>query len=543
MPTYQRLLRRFLPAELAGTACALFGAWMVQRVSASPWAAGWGGSIGEFIGYYCVIVIADVRRNPRAAGETLARTMTRVLPGILVEFGPAEVLDSLVVRPLLMGAGPLLTGDLVSGTVLGKLAADVVFYALVVPGNWLRRHLAHRRTAPPSYADDLAGAPPTTAGRPETPYLEMDLDRVDQAYQALRAALPEATVHYAMKCNPDRAVLARMNQLGARFEIASATELFQLQQIGVDPREVLFSNPVKIPRHVRSAWTAGVWRFAVDSDAELDKIAQNAPGASVYVRLSTTPASSAVPSEGKFGVPVDDAVRLLQRATGHGLRPYGITFHVGSQMTDPAAWQTAIEQSAAVMRRLAADGIRIVMLDLGGGFPAGYDDSDNPDLEIYAKYIRSAVEQHVPYPIDLVVEPGRALVAEAGVMVATVIGIAERGGTRWAHLDVGAFNGLMEALETGGRLHYPVTDSRESAARAAYHLTGPTCDSQDTVLYDVQLSADLAVGDRVRIGVAGAYTVQYASGFNGFAIPAIHYPAGSGAPAPRRRSESVTPRR
>jgi ornithine decarboxylase len=113
-------------------------------------------------------------------------------------------------------------------------------------------------------------------------------------------------------------------------------------------------------------------------------------------------------------------------------------------------------------------------------------------------------------------------VAEAGVMVATVIGLAERRGQRWAHLDVGAFNGLMEALETGNQLRYPIADSRRSERRLPFHLTGPTCDSQDTILFDVPLSADIAVGDRVFIHSAGAYTTSYASRFNGFEVPATY---------------------
>jgi ornithine decarboxylase len=360
----------------------------------------------------------------------------------------------------------------------------------------------------------------------------MDLDQVERAYHDLRAALPEARVHYAMKCNPDQPVLGRLHRLGASFEIASAAELNDLIAVGVHPSTVLFSNPVKVPAHVRTTWAAGVDRFAFDSDAELDKLAEHAPGASVYVRLATTGADSGVPSEGKFGVDPAEAVRLMRRAVTLGLRAYGITFHVGSQMTDPSAWDRPIERCAAVLSDLLADGIRLTMLDLGGGFPARYGE-DVPELPRYAKHIRSAVDENLPYPVDLIVEPGRALVAEAGVMVSTVIGIARRAGRQWAHLDVGAFNGVMEALETGNRLRYPIEDSRCSTTRTMFHLTGPTCDSQDTVLFDVPMSADLAVGDRVRIGVTGAYTTAYASGFNGFDVPSVHYVGGGSVDARR----------
>jgi ornithine decarboxylase len=226
-----------------------------------------------------------------------------------------------------------------------------------------------------------------------------------------------------------------------------------------------------------------------------------------------------VPSEGKFGVDVPVALSLLRGAAARGLIPYGVTFHVGSQTTDPTAWDGAIEHSAQVMSGLLEDGIRLHMLDIGGGFPAAYV-AYSPRPADFAKHIRAALDRYLPYSVDLVAEPGRALVAEAGTMVTTVIGIAERLGRRWVHLDVGAFNGMMEALETGNRLRYPVSDSRRSATLTPYHLTGPSCDSQDTVLHDAPLSDTIAIGDTVYIHSAGAYTTGYASRFNGFDVPA-----------------------
>lgn len=356
---------------------------------------------------------------------------------------------------------------------------------------------------------------------PHTPYLTMDLDAVVAAYRALRDLMPDIAVHYAMKCNPDPRVLARLHAEGCSFEVASHTELAELAALGVRPEGVLFSNPVKMWRHIRDAYRMGLTRFAFDSVAELDKVATHAPGAAVYVRLNTSAADSHVPSEGKFGVDATQARTLMRAARDRGLQPYGITFHVGSQMTDPTAWGCAIERSGQLMTELLADGIRLRMLDIGGGFPCAYA-SYSPRLGDFAKHINTAIERSLPYPVELVAEPGRALVAEAGVMVATVIGLAERRGQRWAHVDVGAFNGLMEALETGNQLRYPIADSRRSTRQRPFHLTGPTCDSQDTILFDVPMSADLAVGDRVFIHSAGAYTTSYASRFNGFDVPATY---------------------
>jgi ornithine decarboxylase len=369
----------------------------------------------------------------------------------------------------------------------------------------------------PLAADRLARLPGPT------PFLLLDLDRIAAAYLRFATELPGVDVHYAMKCNPDERILRRLHELGGRFEIASVAELRALREIGVDPAGVLFSNPVKPAAHVAEAWRAGVWRFAADGEPELAKLAEHAPGAAVYVRLRAPTGGSTVPSEGKFGVCPDRAADLLRAAGRAGLRPHGLAFHVGSQMLSPAAWDAALRQVGTVLRELAADRIRLDLLDLGGGFPARYADVDPPPLAEFAAAIRAGIAAHLPYrPVTLAVEPGRALVAEAGVMVATVIGLAERAGRRWVHLDVGAFNGFMEALETGNRLRFPVTDSRGSPLRTPAQLTGPTCDSQDTIMVDVPLSSDLAVDDRIFLGTAGAYTTSYASGFNGFAVPTTH---------------------
>lgn len=358
-----------------------------------------------------------------------------------------------------------------------------------------------------------------------TPALVMNLAAVEAAYLRFSTAMPSIAVHYAMKCNPHRDVLATLRSLGCRFEIASAPELDQLLALDVDPATVLYSNPVKPGAHIRAAYAGGVRCFAFDSVDEAAKLAALAPGSDVIVRLDARTARSGVPSEGKFGVDPDTAARLLVQARSLGLCPFGVAFHVGSQMLSPHAWQPPLAAVRRLMYRLADGGIFLQMVDLGGGFPARYDVTP-PSLERYAEVIKGGLAA-LPYPVRAVVEPGRAIAAEAGTLTATVIGTAVRGGKRWIHLDVGAFNGLMESLETRNALRFPVSDSRGSAVRDRFHLTGPTCDSQDTILFDVELSADLSTGDLVHLGTAGAYTTVYASTFNGFEIPAVRCESGS----------------
>jgi ornithine decarboxylase len=322
-------------------------------------------------------------------------------------------------------------------------------------------------------------------------------------------------------------IVETLARMGASCEIASIYELDTVTAAGLDPADLLFSNTVKPAAHIAEAYGSGLYRFAFDSEGEVRKLAASAPGASVYVRLRVEDDHSLFPLSRKFGTTAGDAVRLLRLARELGLVPYGITFHVGSQCTDPLAWERAIDRCGSVMTALARDGIQLEMLNLGGGIPARYV-TPVPSLSSIAGAIGRGLRR-LPYRPGLIAaEPGRSLVAESGVMVATVIGVANRDDERWAYLDVGGYNGMMEAVQTGGRWPFPLLSSSPGgdgsglAAGASVRttVTGPSCDSSDTMFYGVPLPAGLAAGDRLYIGSAGAYTTSYASSFNGFPPPA-----------------------
>jgi ornithine decarboxylase len=355
-----------------------------------------------------------------------------------------------------------------------------------------------------------------------TPYLITDLATVADRYHRFRAALPGVRPYYAMKCNPSPEILRTVADLGGGFEVASLGELKMLQYIGVDPADVLYSNPIKPPAHVAAAHAAGLWRFSFDSPGELNKLAEHAPGSAVYLRLRVDDSNAIFPLSRKFGAEESEAGDLLRLARKLGLRPYGITFHVGSQSTSPPAWRRAVAAAGRVMAEAAADGITLTMLNIGGGFPAHYVD-DVPGIREIGAALGPALDELLPYrPEVLAAEPGRHLVAESGVMVATVLSRETRGGENWIYLDVGAFNGMMETLQTGNRWDYPLWTSRADHAHAeleTFTVTGPSCDSSDTMFYGVSLPATIQPGDRVYIGSAGAYTLSYASGFNGFPPP------------------------
>jgi ornithine decarboxylase len=368
-----------------------------------------------------------------------------------------------------------------------------------------------------------------------TPFLAVDLDTVVDRYTAFAAAIPGVATFYAMKCNPSPDILGTLAALGAGFEVASIGELRMLQEIGVEAAEVLYSNPIKPPAAIVEARRAGLWRFSFDSEGELRKLAQLAPGAAVYIRLRVDDSTSSFPLSRKFGAEAHEARALLLLARELGLRPYGVTFHVGSQCATTSAWRQAIAAAGRLMAALATDGVHLEMLDLGGGFPARYVERV-PTLGQVAEAIGPALEELLPYrPALLAAEPGRHLVAESAVMVSSVLGREVRAGENWLYLDIGAYHGMMETQQTVQQWRFPLWTSRTDHAlvpHLPFTVTGPSCDSSDTMFYGVNLPSTIDVGDRLYIGSAGAYTLSYASNFNGFPPPEPVFVGGVAPSAP-----------
>ncbi len=359
-----------------------------------------------------------------------------------------------------------------------------------------------------------------------TPFLIGDLAMFRDRFRSFREALPGVHPFFAVKCNSTPEVLKAAQQTSAGFEVASLGELRLLQDIGVDPAEVLYSNTVKPSSHIAEAAAAGLWRFAFDSESELHKIARHAPGSAVYVRVRVDDSRSVFPLSRKFGTEAHEARALMHRARSLGLRPYGITFHVGSQCASTTAWVQAIASVGRLMRQLQSDDITIEMLDIGGGFPARYGDAV-PSIEQIGPVVIRALDELLPYrPALVAAEPGRHMVAETAVMVSTVLGREVRAGEEWIYLDIGAYNGMMETQQAVGQWRFPLWSSRSDhgfSRQVPYTVTGPTCDSADTMFYGVSLPATLSEGDRIYIASAGAYTLSYASHFNGFPPPQTYF--------------------
>lgn len=351
----------------------------------------------------------------------------------------------------------------------------------------------------------------------QTPALLFDLGMLRRSYLRMCAALPGATCYYAVKANPYPDVLRVLAALGSGFEISSSAELRAVARLGIPASRVISSNPIKAADFIAEAWRLGIDRFAVDSRAELRKLAQHAPPSRVYIRLAVDSSGSEYPLTKKHGVSAAGALQLVREAPSLGLKPYGLAFHVGSQCTDKKSWASALLLCHELVRLLAADGIALRMISLGGGFPVPYTRSVPAVQDIGRETGLLLGELFSAGEIEVTFEPGRALVGEAGMLVASVIGTAERGSERWAYLDAGVFNGLFE---TSQGFQYRV-GAEGSGPTHRYVLAGPSCDSADILAHDVPLP-ELGVGDRVYFLNTGAYTLSYASHFNGFPPPTVH---------------------
>jgi ornithine decarboxylase len=349
-----------------------------------------------------------------------------------------------------------------------------------------------------------------------TPFLVVDLDVVAARYRALAAALPQVDLHYAVKANPAPEVLRTLRGLGAFFDVASPAEIVASLDAGAQPGQLSYGNTVKKERDIEFAFEHGVRTFSFDSDTELDKLTRTAPGATVVCRLATSGDGADWSLSHKFGCSTASAGELLLRAARRG-HSTGLCFHVGSQQRDPLQWRPALAAAARVRDWLDARGVPLAVLNLGGGFPASYLDP-TPPIDCYGNVISGLVSTMFGDSVRLAAEPGRFLVADAGILQTEVVLVAERGGRRWVHLDIGLFGGLAEAMDES--IKYRITTTKDGSPTGSVVLAGPTCDSVD-VLYqraDYRLPLNLHVGDVVTLHATGAYTATYASvGFNGIA--------------------------
>lgn len=359
------------------------------------------------------------------------------------------------------------------------------------------------------------------ADRQETPFVVVDLDTISRAYDDLAENFPYAKIYFAVKANPAAEITQLLNSKGSNFDIASIYELDKVLSCGVKPEQVSYGNTIKKARDVRYFYEKGVRLFATDSAQDLRNIAKAAPGSKVYVRILTEGSSSADwPLSRKFGCQTDMAMDLLVLARELGLVPYGVSFHVGSQQREIGVWDAAIGKVKHMFTRLLAEhDIKLQMINLGGGFPANYLTKTNP-LTAYAEEITRFLKEDFGDELpEIILEPGRSLVANAGVLVSEVILVSRKSRMaieRWVFTDAGKFSGLIETMDES--IKFPIWTEKQGELEDVV-IAGPTCDSADIMYEDYKygLPLNLASGDRLYWLSTGAYTTSYSSvEFNGF---------------------------
>ena len=363
--------------------------------------------------------------------------------------------------------------------------------------------------------------------QPATPCMVLDVDRVEANFRALRDALPLARIYYAVKANPAAQVLERLVGLSSHFDAASIEEVNACLQSGAKPEAISFGNTIKKVSAIRRAHEAGVTMFAFDSREELEKLAKHAPGARVYCRILVENEGADWPLSRKFGTTVESARELMLEAGDLGLDPYGLSFHVGSQQTTTRAYEVAIGKVAMLFTDLTEAGVNLRMLNLGGGFPTRYRD-DVPEIDQFGNAIMTAMVEHFGNNLpDMVIEPGRFVVGDAGVVQAEVVLVTQRDRhdpVRWVYLDIGRFGGLAET--EGEAIKYLITTPHDGSAMGPVAIAGPTCDGAD-IMYEksnYRLPLALTSGDKIELLSTGANVTTYCSTrFNGFAPLAEHY--------------------
>lgn len=364
----------------------------------------------------------------------------------------------------------------------------------------------------------------------ETPFLIINTTKVLNKYKEIKENLPFANIYYAIKANPSEEIIKILNEHNSNFDAATIFEIDYLLKIGISPSKISYGNTIKKAEHIKQAYSKGIKIFATDSISDIEKISKYAPGSKVFFRLLIENSGADWPLSRKFGCHTDTALNLIIKAKKLGLIPYGISFHVGSQQRDIGQWDSAIGKSKYIFNLAKEAGVELKMLNLGGGFPANYLSSTR-DISEYCdaikKYLKIHFDDEIP---EIFIEPGRSIVADAGVIISEIILISRKNDYNkyhWVYLDIGKYNGLIETMDEITK--YPIFAMKYKEEMKSYIntiLAGPTCDSTDILYekYNYKLPKKIKEGDRVIILTAGAYTQSYSSiFFNGIPPLKMYY--------------------
>ncbi|GAB6040680.1 type III PLP-dependent enzyme domain-containing protein [Endothiovibrio diazotrophicus] len=345
----------------------------------------------------------------------------------------------------------------------------------------------------------------------------LNLDQVASNYRRFAAALPGYTVHYSIKSNPDHRVLTTLHALGAHFEAVSFAEIELALAAGADAGRLLFSAPVKRREDIRRARRAGVPTFVADCAGEIDKLAAEAPGCRLLLRLRSNDRGAQVKLSSKYGAEAEAILPLLRHAQARGLEPYGLTFQVGGQNELPDSWSQLQEVVHELFDQAAAIGIPLTLVNVGGGFPMNMH-PEVPQIERIGEALSAGRRPQLRY----CAEPGRIIVGDAGLLACPVITVSQRADGCWLYVDASIFGALF--MMGVHRFNYPITSDHSHLDVMSYHIASLSCDGEDIIARDRLLPVGIAEGHLLLFHLVGAYSVPvFDVPYAGLSPTEIHY--------------------
>lgn len=344
-----------------------------------------------------------------------------------------------------------------------------------------------------------------------SPLLVLSLKQIEANYMCLKTYMPRARVFYAIKANPHPEILKTMIKLGSSFDVASDGEIRTLHDMGVEGERLIYANPVKTTGGLQACRECGVSKMTFDSASEIEKIRAICPDATVLLRLRIDNSSAHVDLNKKFGVAREHALDLMLKAKEAGLDMAGIAFHVGSQTVSADPYLHGLDIARELFEEAAAAGLKLRILDIGGGFPIP-EPKVRFNLPEMLKQINARLDEDFP-GIDVWAEPGRYICGTAVNLITSVIGVNERGGQPWYFLDEGLYGTFSGVIFD--QWDFKLISFKEGEERVAATFAGPSCDSLD-IMFRGKMTVPLEVGDLLLVPSCGAYTSASATTFNGF---------------------------
>jgi ornithine decarboxylase len=353
-----------------------------------------------------------------------------------------------------------------------------------------------------------------------TPIVVVDHKALRENYQQFRKYLPRVQAYYAVKANNDPAIVQTFHGAGASFDVASMAEFLTvhdlIKDLTAEQRQdfiwdrIIYANPIKA---IETLERLDPYKPLVtyDNHDEVVKIARYAPHAGLVLRLRVPNTGSVVELSSKFGALAGEAVDLIAFAYNNKLEVEGLSFHVGSQCTNPQNYSQALNLAAGIFSEARTRGFNLKLLDIGGGFPAHYDDTVPPFRKL-AKMINAEVDRLFPEPIEILAEPGRFLVASAATAIAQIIGKAVRGGKLCYYINDGVYHTYSGTIFD--HAVYELKSFRKGPTQIC-SVFGPTCDALDTITLTAELP-DMEIGEFIYSENIGAYSAASSTHFNGF---------------------------